>query len=91
MSIQVEPVVTHRWALRPGVYRATAANGDLMLAAWPHATLLGRASPALLALLDALSDRPIPLDDPHDPDDLRDGNDAHDLRNSRRPIVGERG
>ncbi|PZG20520.1 SagB family peptide dehydrogenase [Nonomuraea aridisoli] len=74
MSVQIESAVTHRWALRPGVYRATAPGGDLMLAAWPHATLLGRASPRLLALLDALAAGPVPLDEA-DPDveRLRDG------------------
>ncbi|SEL93845.1 SagB family peptide dehydrogenase [Nonomuraea pusilla] len=66
MSVQVEPAVTHRWALRPGVYRATAPGGDLMLAAWPHATPLGRATPELLALLDGLAAGALPLNEPGD-------------------------
>ncbi|GGS80302.1 SagB/ThcOx family dehydrogenase [Klebsiella pneumoniae subsp. pneumoniae] len=64
MSVQADSVVAHRWALRSGVYRATAANGDLMLAAWPHTAMLGHASPQLLALLDALAEGPVPVDEP---------------------------
>ncbi|MCX2951555.1 SagB family peptide dehydrogenase [Lentzea sp. NEAU-D7] len=73
MSVQVEPVVVQRWSLRPGVYRATAANGDLMLAAWPNAALLGRTSPELTALLEELSGEPVALPESPAVDGMRAG------------------
>jgi len=61
MSVSVASGVAPRWTLRPGVYRATTPSGDLMLAAWPHSQLLGRAEPAVLALLGALAEGPVTL------------------------------